>query len=75
MNKIETRAVIMYLCKKNLSPQDIYQDTLEVLGDSSSSSSSIKLLRTGLEISNLVNTHQVLVRRKQPYERKYLFSP
>jgi hypothetical protein len=42
MNKIETRAVVKYLCKKGLSPQDNYKDTLKVLGDSTPSYQVIK---------------------------------
>jgi hypothetical protein len=42
MNKFETRVVIKYLCKKGLTPQDIYKDMLEVLGDSTPSYQVIK---------------------------------
>ncbi|KAF2892160.1 hypothetical protein ILUMI_14013 [Ignelater luminosus] len=42
MDKFEIRAVIKYLCKKELSPKEIHNDMTEVLGESSPSYQIIK---------------------------------
>lgn len=42
MDKFESRAVIKYLCKKGLSPQEIHKDMREVLGEAAPSYQVVK---------------------------------
>jgi hypothetical protein len=42
MKKVEIRAVIKYLCKKGMSPKEIYEDFIDTLGKESPSYSTVK---------------------------------
>jgi hypothetical protein len=37
MEKDEIRAIIKYLCKKGMSPKEIYEDSMDTLGKESPS--------------------------------------
>ena len=42
MEKVEVRAIIMYLCRKRMSAKEIHEDFMETLGKESPSFSTVK---------------------------------
>jgi hypothetical protein len=59
MNKIEIKAVIKHFCKKDFSFQNIYKDTLEVLGDSRPSYQVVKSWGALFEVIRKVACAQI----------------